>query len=226
LFHLATTFKENQMKRACVALLACLLPSGLFAFPPSPVAMPLPGMRPRQAGPYLTTEILAVQSELGPQKVGDFDVTGLVALRERLSVAAQKDEYVQKMSMRSFLLPGLGELGTGDTTNGLVFLGADLATLAGTLTAAYLLLPSDLRFDRLDYFGDSLETINDAWLAHTLPDFLPACGALLGGMIVDMTLRQWSSRIARRDAAAAIDRGAVTFTPRIGVGFLGFNVAY
>jgi len=46
------------------------------------------------------------------------------------------------------------------------------------------------------------------------------------GMTVDMTLRQWSMKTARRDATAAIDRGSVTFTPRIGLGFMGFDVAY
>jgi hypothetical protein len=184
------------------------------------------GMRPEKAGPYLSSEILSVQSELGSQKIGDFDVMGLVSLRERFSIAAQKDQHVQNMGMHSFLLPGLGELESGDTTNGLLFLGADLATLAGTFTVAYFLLPSDLRFDRLNYFGDSMETINDAWMGHSLPDYLPAFGALLVGMTIDMTLRQWSSRVARRDATAAIDRGSVKFTPRIGLGFMGFDVAY
>ena len=214
------------MRRFLVALFVSLLPSVVFALPVSPMPGPFAGMQPEEAGPYLRAEILAVQSELGPQKVGDFSVSGLVSLRERLSIASQKDQYVQKMGLASFLLPGLGELQTGDTSNGLLFLGADLVTLAGTVTVAYYLLPSDLRFDRLNYLNDSCQTINDAWMSHTLTDYLPAAGALLVGMTIDMTLRQWSTRVAKRDATAAVDRGSVKFTPRIGLGFLGFDAAY
>jgi len=43
---------------------------------------------------------------------------------------------------------------------------------------------------------------------------------------VDQTLRHWSAAAARRDAARAVDAGGVTFTPRVGLGTLGFQIAY
>jgi len=47
------------------------------------------------AGPYYSSEVLKIQSELGKQKIGDLEVQDLVSLRERLNVAMQKDDYVK-----------------------------------------------------------------------------------------------------------------------------------
>jgi hypothetical protein len=215
-----------------VAILA-LAAVAAFAVPPfggpGPYgAMPpyVPGAPTGEAGPYLSEEIQRIGAEQGPQKLGDLDVAGLFALRDRLSVAAQKDQYVRTIALHSYVLPGLGQMETGHTAEGVGFLAADVATLAGTFVVAYYLLPRDLRFDRLDYFGSDIGSINDAWEAHTFKDYLPACGALLVGMIVDQTLRHWSAADARRDATRAIDARRVTFTPKVGLGVLGFEVSY
>jgi hypothetical protein len=216
------------MKRVILvlALAAMLVPASLFAqrmgpFPPGFLMMGLP-----DAGPFLRTEIGAIQSELGPQKIGDLDVATFLSVRDRLSVAAQKDAFVVKTGVKSFLLPGLGQLELGNTGEGIGFLAADLVVIAGSLVGAYYLLPSDLRFDRIDYFSSNFSTINSAWTSHSFTDYLPAFGALMGGMVVDQTIRHWSAARARREAATAIDEGRVTFTPRVGIGFMGFDVAY
>ncbi len=185
-----------------------------------------PGMRPLEAGPYLAAEIQQIGEEQGSQKIGDMDLRALMSLRDRLSVAAQKDDYVRRMGVHSFLLPGLGQIETGNVGAGIGFMAADLAVLAGSVVTAYYLLPADLRFDRLDYFRSDISTINSAWQGHTLTDYLPAAAVMLAGMTLDQTLRHWSAAVARRDAAGAIDSGAVTFTPKIGLGVLGFQVAY
>jgi len=196
--------------------------------PCMPGVMPgyYPGMRPLEAGPYLAAEIQRVGEEQGAQKIGDMDLHGLLDLRDRLSVASQKDDFVRSTGIHSFLLPGLGQLETGNTGAGIGFMTADLATLAGTLATAYYLLPADLRFDRLDYFRSDISAINTAWQGHTLTDYLPAAAAMLVGMTLDQTLRHWSAAAARRDAVRAIDAGTVTFTPKVGLGVLGFQVAY
>ncbi len=128
--------------------------------------------------------------------------------------------------MHSLLLPGLGQLETGDAANGIGFMAADLGVLVGTFVLVYYLLPDDLHFDNINYFGGSFSSISNAWNNHSFTDYLPALGAFIGGMVVDQTIRHWSAANARRDAARAIDEGRVTFTPRIGVGFMGFDVAY
>jgi len=216
------------MKRFVLVLVlaAGLLPAFVFAEPVSPWCRGFPSMRRPDAGPYLHAEIGLIQSELGAQKIGDVEVATLLSVRDRLSIAAQKDAYVQKTSMQSFLLPGLGQLKTGETAAGIGFMAFDLGVIAGSLVGAYYLLPADLRFDRIDYFRNNLTTINNAWCGHSFTDYLPAFGALIGGMVIDQTIRHWSAAGARRGAARAIDEGGVAFTPRVGPGFMGFDMAY
>ena len=214
------------MKRYVLSLAAVLLPALVFAQPFPPCARGLPPMVRTEAGPYMSAELSLVQSELGAQKIGDLEVATLLSVRDRLSVAAQKDAYVRKTAMQSFLLPGLGQLRTGETAAGIGFMALDLGVIAGTLVGAYYLLPADLRLDRIDYFRSNITTINNAWYGHSFTDFLPAFGVLLGGMVIDQTIRHWSAADARRGADRAIDEGRATFTPRVGPGFLGFDVAY
>ncbi len=218
------------MKRALLVLLICLLPAAAFAAPPGPWdgyhGRDFADLRPPQAGPYYTAEILAVQAEMNQQKLGDLDGAALVSLRERLSIAAQKDEYVRSMSLHSMALPGLGQFETGNTGAGFGFLAANLVVVAGTLVGVYYSLPDDLRFDHIDYFRNSFSSISSAWNGHSIVDYLPAFGVFLGGAIVDGIIRAWSSQEAGREATRQVDSGAVKFTPRVGIGFMGFDVAY
>jgi hypothetical protein len=220
--HKAWRFK---VKRILPVFLLLALPSLLFANQGFGSFAMRPVIR-GDIGPYEKSEILGIQDELGPRKIGDIDVATLLSVRDRLSVAQQKDAYVRSAGVHSFLLPGLGQLEQGDTAVGIGFLAADLAVIAGTCIGVYALLPADLRFDRIDYFGSNFTTINNAWSGHSFTDYLPALAALVGGMVVDQTIRHWSSADARRGAARAIDAGRVQITPRIGTGFMGFNVAY
>ena len=215
------------MKRVLAVLIVILMPALAFAGPEmSPWSQGFPGMFDREAGPFVKAEVSQIDSEMGTKKLGDFSVGDLVVLRERLSVEGQKDRYVDRIASESFFLPGLGQFQVGDTASGVAFLSMDLVAIAGTLVAVYYCLPSDLRFDRIDYFRDSSSTIQDAWNGHSFTDFLPACGALLGGLIVDQTIRHWASAHARREAVQAVDQGKVQFNPIIGVGFMGFGLQY
>lgn len=216
------------MKRPVLvsALALALLPASIFAQPVSPLFMGFPLTGRSEAGPFLRAEIGRIQSDLGGQKIGDIEVTTLLSVRDRLSIAAQKDAYVREIGMHSFLLPGLGQLEEGDTASGIGFMAADLGVIAGSLVGAYYLLPADLRFDRIDYLGSSLSTINNAWCGHSFTEYLPAFGVFMAGMVLDQTLRHWSAAISRREAARAIDEGRVTFTPRVGIGFMGFDIAW
>jgi len=214
------------MKRLVLVFAAVLFPALVFAQPMPPCARGFPLMVRTEAGPYMSAEINLVQSELGARKIGDVEVATLLSVRDRLSIAAQKDAYVRKTAMQSFLLPGLGQLQTGETAAGIGFMAFDVGVIAGTLIGAYYLLPADLRLDRIDYFRDNVTAINNAWTGHSFTDYLPAFGALLGGMVIDQTIRHWSAANARRGASRAVDEGRVTFAPRVGLGFMGFDVAY
>jgi hypothetical protein len=219
------------MKHRVLAFAAALtlFPGFIFAQPVSPWTMGFPAgfpMTVRDPGPYLRAEIGRIQTDLAAQKIGDIEVATLLSVRDRLSIASQKDTYVRDIGLQSLLLPGLGMIRVGDTAGGIGFMAADLAVVAGTLVAAYYSLPSDLRFDRIDYFNDSVSTINDAWRSHSFTEYLPAFGVAMAGTILDQTIRHWSAAVSRRQAAQAIDEGRVTFSPRLGIGFMGFSVAY
>jgi hypothetical protein len=209
-----------------LALAALAFPRVTFAEPMSRGFSPFALMNRPAAGPFLSKEIGLIQSELSEKKIGDIEAATLFSVRDRLSIAEQKDTYVLKMGMHSFLLPGLGQLEMGNTGEGAGFLAADLAVVAGSFVVAYYLLPTDLRFDRIDYFTSNFSTINSAWCGHSFTDYLPAAGAFFGGMVIDQTLRHWSSARARREAVHFIDEGRATFTPRVGIGFIGFDVAW
>ena len=219
------------MKRVLPVLLILSAPLTLFAL--APMQGPwqqqfgmMETLRLAQAGPYLSAEILQIQTDLGQQKIGDIDFATLVSVRERLSIASQKDDYVRDMGRHSYALPGLGQFEMGDTGSGFGFLALDLAVWAGTFFGVYYSLPDDLRFDHIDYFRDSFSSISNAWNGHTVVDYLPAFGVFVGGVVVDQIVRHWASGSARQEATGRIDSGTVKFTPRIGIGALGFSIAY
>lgn len=125
------------MKRTLVTLIVVLMPAMIFAMPQgSPWARGFPEMFSQEAGPFVKTEVSLIDNELGAKKLGDFSVGDLVALRDRLSVAQQKDQYVDRIAAQSFFLPGLGQFQVGDTASGVGFLTLNIATIAGTLVAA------------------------------------------------------------------------------------------
>lgn len=183
-------------------------------------------MERTEAGEFYKAELTLIQSTMGTEKLGDLSVQDFGALRDRLSIASQKDEYVRTEALHSYLLPGLGQLEMGDTGSGLAFLAFDLGTLAGTLTLAYYLLPADVRFDRLDYFGTSFSSINNTWENHSFTDYLPSLGVLLCGTIVDGIIRHWSSASAKAKAREAVIQGKVDIKPRVGLGFMGLQIEY
>ncbi|HVO37522.1 MAG TPA: hypothetical protein VMV03_00705 [Spirochaetia bacterium] len=216
------------MKRALIVAVICLVPGMMFANPNGPwmESRGFQDLRPQEAGPYYAAEIRQIDTEMAQQKLGDLNVAQLVAVRERLSIAIQKDAYVNRVRTESLFLPGLGQFETGDTTNGLLFMGLNLAVLTGTAFAVYYSLPDDVRFDKLDYIHSSFSTINNTWNGHTIVDYLPAFGVFVGGMIVDGLVRYWSSTNAADGARQKVNSGSVTFTPLIGPGFMGIGVAY
>jgi hypothetical protein len=214
------------MKRVLATLAVLLMPAIIFALPKSPSWAPGCSENLQEAGPYVKAEVSLIQTEIGEETPGDMKVREWLSLRDRLNVAAQKDRYVNLMATESYFLPGLAQFQLGDTASGAGFLALHLGVVAGTLVAAYYLLPSDLRFDKLDYFGDSASTIEDRWGNHSFTDYLPSIGALCAGIVAGQLVKHWASEHAREEATQAVDREKVTFTPRIGVGFMGFDLRY
>ena len=173
----------------------------------------------------MRSEIGLIETDYDTKSFAEFTVKDLMTVRDRLSVAAQKDHYVNRIATESYSFPGWTIRGRGHRGRA-CFLTLDIAVIAGTLVAAYYLLPADLRFDRVNYFGDSASTISNAWNGHSFTDFLPMIGAVAGGFVIDQIVRHFASTHARREATRAVDLQRVTFTPQIGIGFMGFDLRY
>jgi hypothetical protein len=147
-------------KFLCTAIMLAAM-TALFAQP-----MPMMEQVPVKASPdlvargsYLSTEMKAVAAELGDKQFGELTFNELAPIQARLALASRKDNWVARASMMSMRLPGMGQFRTGDTLGGLGFLALHGGVVAGTLVGAYWLLPTDLRFDRVDYFNATRATI-------------------------------------------------------------------
>jgi hypothetical protein len=198
------------MKRF-VFLLALLAAGGM--------AFALPGGGPRDPfqldEAFLRAEVEQALAAERDRQLGTLTVAELEDLLGRLSVARQKTAFIARSRAMSMMMPGLGELANKDTVGGALFMTADLLVLAGTVLGAYFLLPSDLHFDRLDYFYGPLVNIGNRWEAHSFMDYLPSIGVLVGGGLLKAILGGISARHAEKLARRNIAEGKITFEPRL-----------
>ncbi len=93
-------------------------------------------------------------------------------------------QFVKKTKIASAILPGLGQYMNNDPLGGTLFLISDIVVTAGTLIGAYYLLPDELRFESLDYFGDSRATIKERWENQSSNDLMPTMGVMAAGFVV------------------------------------------
>jgi hypothetical protein len=178
------------------------------------------------SGPYARAELDSIRSELGEEEFGDLTLARLAPYWTRLNLALSKDQYLERASTLSMILPGAGQFENGETSSGVGFLSLHLAAVTGTLAGFYFLLPADLRFDRLDYLDTSFRDIRDAWEAHSFNDYLPSIGALVAGTLLDLGIRCWASNDAYAGARSAVESGKAELKPAVGPGFLGVGVSY
>lgn len=157
----------------------------------------------------------AALQEMSASQLGTLTVGDLAQLAARISIAEQQERYVQRARRASMRFPGVGQFMTGDALGGTLFLAGDAAVIAGTLIGAYLVLPSNVQFSSVDYFRDPVSGIRSRWESNGIVDYLPACGVLLGGMIVKGILGHFAAEDAGKKARQNIADGTVTFTPNL-----------
>ena len=170
----------------------------------------------------IQAELGAAMAEMSGDQLGTLTVGDLIRLAERVSVAEQSARYVEKARAASRMFPGAGQLITGDTAGGALLLAGDVALMTGMLIGAYALLPSNVQFSSVNYFGDPVSTIRSRWESNSIGDYLPAAGVMLGGMIVKAVIGHFAGEDAARRARQNIAEGKVTFTPNLE--FLGRGV--
>jgi hypothetical protein len=171
-------------------------------------------------------DVTAALQEIAASQLGTLTVADLTKAAGRLSVALQARAYVTRVSMASLFFPGAGQLMTGDTLGGVLFVTGDLAVMVGAMVGTYFALPSDLQFGSINYYADKFSSIKTAWENHSFQDYLPAFGVMAGGMILKGILGHVSSRLAAQAARRNIADGKITFTPRLGFDGRGFMMGF
>jgi hypothetical protein len=177
-----------------------------------------------------SAELGAALQEMSAEQLGTLTVADLVKLAERISISEQEARYVLRARMASRFLPGAGQLMTGDTASGALFLAGDLALTAGTVVGAYLLLPSSVQFSSIDYLNDPISSIRSKWEGNSIVAYLPSFAVGLVGMILQhVVLGHFASIEAAKSARRNIADGKVTFTPNfdfLGRPGMGFRMRY
>jgi hypothetical protein len=176
------------------------------------------------AGIYVSAELESVETALADRSFGDLTLAELAPYRDRLSVAAQKDAFIKEIKLSSFSTPGFGQFWMGMTGAGVGFLSLHMALLAGSIVGPFFLLPEDLR--QINYFETPLKDISDAYASHSYNDFSLAFAVSGAITLVDTVVRFWSASAAGSEARNRVDQGRQTFTPKFGLGYLGFGMSY
>jgi hypothetical protein len=174
------------------------------------------GAQKMMTGPGFEQELQAAIQELGAGPVGTLTVADFAKLAERISIAQQKIEYVQKSALASMIVPGAGQFMNGDPLGGSLYLTADLAVAVGALVGAYFALPSNVQFGSLDYLNTPLGTMKTEWEKNTVMQYLPAMGVVAGGMLLKMIVGHFAAAGAAQEARDTIAQGKVTFKPTFG----------
>ncbi len=215
------------MKRfPILAAVAMLLSAAAFAQPMMGARQGPGPSRHTFLNQYESAEIDALKAEFAGKSLGELTGTEVEAWAERLAIAARKDAWIRSSMGASMRFPGRGQLKNGDGLDGGLFAAAHVATIAGTAAAWYLLLPSRLKFDQLNYYTSPFSTIKASWEGISLQDYLPSMAAMAGGMALDMVWRVWSAKNALDEARAGIESGKVELKPLLGPGMMGFRMRY
>ena len=157
--------------------------------------------------------------------LSDLKVRDVRELFAESSVRMQELEFLGDVKRASFFMPGAGNLKAGDKA-GAGYLAANIAITAGTLVGAYFLLPAEVRFDHLNYFGDSYQDIETAWKSQSFLDVLPSLGVLVGGFAVRGLLGYFASQSAERAAIEGIKDGRIRFEPFAAADRLGLRATW
>ena len=170
--------------------------------------------------------------ERGRDGIGEVQLGDIRALAARASVLEQQARYVNKARFLSLAMPGLGHFGVDKPLEGVLFVAADLAVMAGSIIGVHFTLPTSVRFEEagttgINYFTAPFGQIETAWKALSFEDLLPASGIMAAGGLVSGLLRMWAASDAAGAARENIRSGAVEFEPkpfmflerRLGLGF-------
>lgn len=162
-------------------------------------------------------EVRSILEDESDTVLSDLTFGEVEQLMRRISVPAQEAAYVNASQTASFMMPGKGQFMNDDALSGILFMSADLAVTVGTFIGGYFLLPTELRFDQLDYLNTPYIEIKNTWQnafeQSTLTDWLAHAGVMTGGMVLHGVIAKFSAAHAGRLARERIDEGIIQFEP-------------
>jgi len=164
------------------------------------------------ADPALPVTDAALILDLAPgldgQLLSEVSVNELLAAAEVLSIHRQQEMYIFRAAAVSMVIPGLGQLTTGEPGRGLGHLGIGLGVVGATLFGLNQTLPDDLK--PIIWDGPA----RTAYLeSATFGEIWPSATVLVGGAGLYF-LNAWiSARGATRSAEQFIQSGRVQFEP-------------
>jgi len=183
------------------------------------VSLSAQSMKPKRSfnenedGNYIAQALQLLISENGSRNLSSLTGAEIRKALDVVSVARQQQAYVRRSELASMLMPGAGQFMNHNPASGALFLGGHLAVAAGSLVGAYFLLPSNLQFKSINYFTDSFDAINKAWMSHSLVQYLPSMAVVAGGMLLDHVIRHFAAENAGDLARQNIKNKKVTFRP-------------
>jgi hypothetical protein len=165
--------------------------------------------------------IAAIARDRGTSDLGSLTVDDAESAVARLSVAMQQEAWVRGSAAASLALPGLGQFLNRDPLGGSLYLAGSAAVAAGTLVGAYFLLPANLQ---VNWFTTPIGSLEAAFDANRLLDYLPSLGVLAAGAVLDAVLRCVSASAAARLAERRVTDGTISFEPVLLTSGRGFSL--
>jgi hypothetical protein len=205
------------MRKNLIALMIVFAAAGLSAMP---MAGKRNGIDPQK--------ILDAAPGAADKTEGELTLGERLAIASAISVSNQERSYVRRSAGASFLLPGAGQMMTGDYGLGALHMGAEAAIIGGSLAALYFLAPAEL----LDFSGtrEQRRAAVDAYMTPgRIGEILPAIGVIAGATALSLANRAIAAHGARNRAEANLASGKVEFQPSVvmsdGMPGLGLGMA-
>ncbi len=174
------------------------------------------GAQPHQRG-LSAEDILEAVPSIADKTMEQLTISEHLAVAAQISLENQKNAYVHRAAMASFVLPGLGQLKTGEVLPGVLHLSAEAVIIGGTLTGLYFLVPADLQ--QWNLTREERHNLMRTYMTpERIGEILPAAGVAAGGFVLSVVNSIIASNGAADHAQTNIDSGDVTFEPYVNLG--------
>ncbi len=153
-------------------------------------------------------------SSLDAKYLGEIRTTTFLKMLADLSVLKQEKAWLDQISKKAHFLGGLGHFSQNEDGYGVLFVSLDVALIAATIASSYALLPPQVKFDSLDYFGASRSQVNAAWDGLSFLDLLPSLAAWIGGSVLRSLYLELTASHANDLAKEKLADGRIKFDAR------------